>query len=206
MAVVLARLDERVEVAIGLVVVAEAAGLLDVASRHGARGGVHVAAVLVHRAGVVPGHRIGRRTADGLADRLERLVGLARGCARTPTAHVFATAYSVSRLVATPAATSVQASGLPSSCAAWSSPTLPMKPENGGMPARFIAGTKKSTASTGAMRASPPMRISDGAAGPALDEAEDEEERRLDGDVVHDVEDRAGRCRLRLSSAMPRIR
>ena len=36
-----------------------------------------------------------------------------------------------------------------------------MKPENGGMPARFIAGTKNSTASSGEALASPPSRSTD---------------------------------------------
>ncbi|CAB4955344.1 unannotated protein [freshwater metagenome] len=41
------------------------------------------------------------------------------------------------------------------------SATLPMKPENGGMPARFIAGRKKRIARSGAVRASPPIRSDD---------------------------------------------
>ena len=36
-----------------------------------------------------------------------------------------------------------------------------MKPENGGMPARFMAGTKNRTPSTGDSAASPPSRVSD---------------------------------------------
>ena len=36
-----------------------------------------------------------------------------------------------------------------------------MKPDSGGMPARFIAGTKNSTASNGERLASPPSRFSD---------------------------------------------
>lgn len=64
----------------------------------------------------------------------------------------------MSRLVAVPAATSTQGSGPPTDTPAWSRPTLPRKPEKGGMPARFIAGTKKSTASSGAIRARPPSR------------------------------------------------
>ena len=43
---------------------------------------------------------------------------------------------------------------VPSSAPAWSSPTLPTKPEKGGMPARFIAGTKKSAARIGLLAAS----------------------------------------------------
>lgn len=35
-----------------------------------------------------------------------------------------------------------------------------MKPENGGMPAMFMAGTKKSRESRGALRAMPPSRVS----------------------------------------------
>src|SRR5690625_6032842 len=39
------------------------------------------------------------------------------------------------------------------------SPTLPMKPENGGIPARFMAGTKNRIAISGASLANPPRRI-----------------------------------------------
>ncbi len=65
------------------------------------------------------------------------------------SAQAFATAYSVSRLTSVPPATSTQARALPSAMPASSSPTLPMKPESGGMPARFMAGMKNSTPTSG---------------------------------------------------------
>ena len=43
--------------------------------------------------------------------------------------------------------------------------------EAAGCPARFMAGTKNSTPSTGEIAARPPSRVSDGAAGPDLDQA-----------------------------------
>lgn len=71
-----------------------------------------------------------------------------------------ATTYSVSRLVAAEPATSSQAQPPPSATPARISPSLPMKPDSGGIPARFIAGTKNSTASIGAALARPPSRVS----------------------------------------------
>ena len=50
---------------------------------------------------------------------------------------------------------------LPASVPASSSPTLPMKPDSGGMPARFMAGTKNRIPSTGDAAASPPSLFSE---------------------------------------------
>lgn len=69
-----------------------------------------------------------------------------------------ATAYRVSRLVSTLPTTSDQASGVPTSTPDNSRPSLPTKPDSGGMPARFIAGTKNSTPRIGAVLARPPSR------------------------------------------------
>src|SRR5512144_140824 len=71
---------------------------------------------------------------------------------------ILATAKRVSRLVTTLAATRTQASGEPSATPACSRPSFPTKPDSGGMPARFMAGTKKSTASSGEAAANPPSR------------------------------------------------
>lgn len=68
--------------------------------------------------------------------------------------------YRVSRLVAADPATSAQAQAPPASMPARIRPSLPMNPDNGGMPARFMAGTKNSTASRGAALARPPRRVS----------------------------------------------
>ena len=67
-----------------------------------------------------------------------------------------------------------------------------MNPENGGMPARFIAGTKNSTASSGERLGQPAEPVDRRRAALPLDQPGDEEQRGLDGDVVDDVEDRAG--------------
>ena len=67
---------------------------------------------------------------------------------------------------------------------------MPRNPENGGMPARFMAGTKNSTAIRGA---APARRAGHrGRAARPLHQPGDQEQRGLDGDVVHHVEDRAG--------------
>ena len=58
-----------------------------------------------------------------------------------------------------PAATTAYASGVPTRRPASVSATLPRNPDIGGMPARFMAGTKNSTPSSGASRASPPSLI-----------------------------------------------
>ena len=60
-----------------------------------------------------------------------------------------------------------------------------------------MAGTKNRIASTGEATARPPSRSSEVGPTEPLDETGDEEERGLDRDVVHDVEDRAGGARLR---------
>ncbi len=57
-------------------------------------------------------------------------------------------------------ATSAQAQPPPLSMPARIRPTLPMNPDSGGMPARFMAGTKNSTATSGADFARPPRRVS----------------------------------------------
>ncbi|SKS56815.1 Uncharacterised protein [Mycobacteroides abscessus subsp. abscessus] len=62
-----------------------------------------------------------------------------------------------------PPATRVQASTEPCNDPASSSATLPMNPENGGMPPRFRAGTTNTKASSGLAAASPPRRFRDDA-------------------------------------------
>src|SRR5690625_286396 len=53
---------------------------------------------------------------------------------------ILAIAYRVSRLVTTLAAIRIQPAEVEYSTPAWISPTLPMKPENGGIPARVQVG------------------------------------------------------------------
>ena len=77
------------------------------------------------------------------------------------------------------------------------SANLATKPENGGIPARLSAGTRNSTAITGAVRTMLPRRLQAARAADVLDQAAGEEQRRLDHDVVHDVEDRGGDARRR---------
>ena len=97
-----------------------------------------------------------RVTTSGLPTGV--VAGTPRQKARFQT---LAMAYRVSRLVTTPPTTSTYASTPPYWTPASSRPILPTKPENGGMPARFIAGTKNSTPSTGDRAARPPSSFSD---------------------------------------------
>ena len=149
------------------------------------------------RAGVVPGHRSAAAppTVSPIAS------SASWACSRgAPEREVPGLRHGVQRQQAgdharrRPAA---YASGVPTSSAGLSSPTLPRKPDIGGMPARFIAGTKNSTPSSGARRASPPSRISEVLPARRSTSPSDEEQRGLDGDVVGDVEDRAGDARRR---------
>src|SRR5690625_38633 len=72
---------------------------------------------------------------------------------------ILAIAYRVSRLVATLDPVRIQPAVREYATPASISPTLPMKPENGGIPARFMAGTKNRIAISGASLANPPRRI-----------------------------------------------
>src|SRR5690625_4398011 len=62
---------------------------------------------------------------------------------------ILAIAYRVSRLVTTLAPMRIQPAVVEYSTPASISPTLPMEPENGGIPARFMAGTKNRIAISG---------------------------------------------------------
>ena len=70
---------------------------------------------------------------------------------RKPLDHTFIMAYRVNSEVITAPPMSTHASQEPSSAPAWMSMTLPRKPENGGMPPRFSAGMRYSSAITGAV-------------------------------------------------------
>src|SRR5699024_12666162 len=72
---------------------------------------------------------------------------------------ILAIAYRVSRLVTTLAPMRIQPAVVEYSTPASISPTLPMKPENGGIPARVMAGTKNRIAISGASVGNPPRRI-----------------------------------------------
>ena len=74
--------------------------------------------------------------------------------------HTRAMTYSVSRLVTTLPPTRTHASAEPFCAPASSSATLPMNPENGGMPPRLSAGTTNTNARIGLAAASPPRRCS----------------------------------------------
>src|SRR5699024_9668508 len=71
------------------------------------------------------------------------------------------TAYRVSNLDTPEPATRTHAKGVALEIPACISPTLPKKPDIGGMPAKFIAETKNSRAKNGASRANPPNRSKD---------------------------------------------
>ncbi|CPU65575.1 Uncharacterised protein [Mycobacteroides abscessus] len=75
--------------------------------------------------------------------------------------HALTIAYSVSSDVTTDPTTSAHVSGVPWATPSSRRPTLPRKPDSGGMPARFIAGMKNRMASPGASLARPPRRSSD---------------------------------------------
>src|SRR5699024_9108728 len=75
---------------------------------------------------------------------------------QTALFHAFASAGRERREVRREATTAAYAAGVPWATLARRSPSLPRKPLIGGIPARFIAGTKKRIRRAGASFASPP--------------------------------------------------